>query len=75
MSSFPPDWPLLRRIIRIVHNDPCGGLHRAELAGKLGLPEHDPSLRRALMVAYRQRRIDFCRQYVVKPPPATEETA
>jgi hypothetical protein len=70
-----PDWTLLRRLVRIVHNDPCGGLHRGELADKLGLAEHDPSLRKALMVAYRQRRIDFCRQYVVKPPPATEETA
>jgi hypothetical protein len=74
-TASQPDWTLLRRLVRIVHNDPCGGLHRGELAEKLGLATHDPSLRKALMVAYRQRRIDFCRQYVVKPPPATEETA
>jgi hypothetical protein len=66
-AARAPDWALLQRLVRIVHNDPCGGLHRAELAEKLGLPEHHPSLRKALMVAYRQRRVDFCRQYVVKP--------
>jgi hypothetical protein len=63
----PPDWRLINQITRIVHKAPGGGLHRQELAGKLGLPAEGPSMREALGIAYRRRQIDFCRQYVVKP--------
>jgi hypothetical protein len=66
MTGQPPDWALIRRLVRIVHNDPCGGLHREELAEKLGLPARAPELTTALMIAYRNRKISFCRQYVVK---------
>jgi hypothetical protein len=62
-----PDWPLIQRLVRIVHTAPGGGLHREELAEKLGIPARGPSMREALMIAYRNRKIDFCRQYVVKP--------
>jgi hypothetical protein len=58
---------LINRIARIVHNAPGGGLHRLELADMLGLPARGPSMREALGIAYRRHRIDFCRQYVVKP--------
>jgi hypothetical protein len=67
MSSMPPDWPLIREIVRIVHNDPCGGIHREELAGRLHLPAHGRCLGDALGIAYRNKKIDFCGQYAVKP--------
>jgi hypothetical protein len=63
---LPPDWLLIRQVVRIVHNAPGGGLHRAELAEKVGLPPDSPALRQALMIAYRNHKISFCRQYVVK---------
>lgn len=47
---------------------PCGGLHRAELAAMFGLPAYCPSMRAALGIAWQHRKIDFCGQYVVKPP-------
>jgi hypothetical protein len=67
VTRLPPDWLLIRQVVRIVHNAPGGGLHRAELAEQLGLPAASPVLREALMIAYRRKQIDFCRQYVVKP--------
>jgi hypothetical protein len=69
VSSLPPDWPLIRRLVRIVTSDPCGGIHREELAGKLRVPARGRSMRDALGIAYRRRQIDFCGQYVVKPIP------
>jgi helix-turn-helix protein len=66
-TASQPDWTLIQRLVRIVHNDPCGGLHRGELAEKLGMPAHGEALTTALMIAYRKKQIDFCRQYVVKP--------
>jgi hypothetical protein len=66
MTREPPDWSLINRIVRIVHSAPGGGLHRAELAEKIGLPPESPALRQALMIAYRRHQIDFVRQYVVK---------
>lgn len=67
MSKPAPNWALIRGVTRIVHNAPGGSLHRAELAERTGLPPRSPALREALMIAYRNREIDFCRQYVVKP--------
>ena len=67
MSSLPPDWPLIREIVRIVCADPCGGIHREALAGKLHLPARGRSVSDALGIAYRNKKIDFCGQYVVKP--------
>jgi hypothetical protein len=64
--SRDPDWPLIRQIIRIVHEAP-GGLHRADLAAALSLPPYGESMQTALAVAWKQRKIDFCGQYVVKP--------
>jgi hypothetical protein len=74
MSRLPPDWPLIRGIVRTVHADPCGGIHREDLAEKLRLPPRSRVLSDALMVAYANKKIDFVRQYVVKPAP-TKETA
>jgi hypothetical protein len=62
-----PDWRLIRQIIRIVHADPCGGIHRQALAEKLRLPASSRVLGDALAVAYRNRKIDVCGPYVVKP--------
>jgi hypothetical protein len=70
MSSLPPDWPLIRRVVRIVHADPCGGLHRERLAEMLHLPSRGRSLGDALGIAYRNKKIDFCGRYIVKPLPA-----
>lgn len=66
--SLQPDWSLIRGIVRLVHADPCGGVHRAELAARFCLPAHGPAMRAALGIAYRHHKIDFCRQYVVKSP-------
>jgi hypothetical protein len=67
VTSLPPDWPLIRHIVRIVHADPCGGLHREALAERLHLPARSRPLGDALGIAYRHKKIDFCGQYVVKP--------
>jgi hypothetical protein len=67
----PPDWLLIRQITRIVHQAPGGGLHREELAETVGLDTGSPLLREALMIAYKQRQIDFIRQYAVKPERRT----
>jgi hypothetical protein len=67
VSRSAPDWPLIREIVRIVHADPCGGIHREDLAEKLHLPGRGQSMRDALGIAYRNKKIDFCWQYVVKP--------
>lgn len=66
--SRDPDWVLIRRIIRIVDAAPGGGLHRADLAAALHLPAYGEPLKTALFIAYRKHKIDFCGQYVVKPP-------
>jgi hypothetical protein len=68
MTSLPPGWSLIREIVRVVNSAPCGGIHRAELAEWFCLPPHSQSMRDALGTAYRHRKIDFCRQYVVRPP-------
>ena len=67
MSREPLDWPLIRRLARIVHNDPCGGIHRDALAERLHLPPRGRCMAGALGIAYRNKKIDFCGQYVVKP--------
>jgi hypothetical protein len=68
-KSTAPDWPLIRRLVRIVHTDPCGGIHREALAEQLHLPARGRVLGDALAIAYRRKQIDFCQQYVVKPVP------
>jgi hypothetical protein len=68
-TRLPPDWPLIRHIVRIVHADPCGGIHREKLAEMLQLPSRGRSLVDALGIAYRNKKIDFCGQYGVKPAP------
>ena len=67
MVSRDPDWPLIRQITGIVHQAPGGGLHRADLAAELSLPPYGEVMQTALMVAWKQRKIDFCGQYVVMP--------
>jgi hypothetical protein len=67
VSRLPPDWSLIREVIRQVHAAPGGGLHRRELAGFFRLPPYGESMRDALGIAYRHRKIDFCGQYVVRP--------
>jgi len=74
MSSMPPDWPLIRYIVRAVHADPCGGIHRQALAQMAGLPPYGRSMRDALGIAYRNKKIDFCGQHAVKPIPLTGRT-
>lgn len=71
VTRQPPDWLLIRQITRIVHNAPAGGLHRLELAEILHMPPSSACLREALMIAYKQKQIDFVRQYVVKPVSRT----
>lgn len=63
-----PDWLLIDAIVRRVRTAPGGGLHRAQLGAYFGLPAYGACMREALFVAYRQRKIDFCGQYVVRPP-------
>jgi hypothetical protein len=75
MSSLPPDWPLIRHIVRIVHADPCGGIHRDALAEQLHLPARGRCLSDALGIAYRNQKIGFCGQYVVKPVPIQHQTS
>jgi hypothetical protein len=67
--AVPPDWLLIKQLIRIVHDDPCGGIHRSELAERLQVSPSSPVLRTALAVAYRTKKIDYCGRYVVKPIP------
>jgi hypothetical protein len=67
VTRTAPDWPLIREIVRIVHADPCGGICREELADRLRLHPREKPLTDALMIAYRNRKIDFIRNYVVKP--------
>jgi hypothetical protein len=69
VSSLPPDWALIRQVVRIVHADPCGGIHREHLAERLRLPPRSRVLGDALAIAYRIGKIDFCGPYVVKPVP------
>ena len=68
MSRLPPDWSLIKVIVRMVNADPCGGLHREELAARFGLSAYGPAMRAAFGIAWRHRKIDFCGQYVVRPP-------
>jgi hypothetical protein len=65
--SRDPDWLLIRRIIRTVHEAPGGGLHRADLAEILHLPAYGEAMQTALAIAWKLRKIDFCGQYVVSP--------
>lgn len=67
--GLPADWPVIKRITMIVRAAPGGGLHRDELAERLQ-PLDYATFTESLMIAYRLKRIDFCRQYVVRP--ATE---
>ena len=73
VSPGPPDWPLIRQIIRVVHAAPGGGLHRGELAESLRLPAYGEPLGTALAIAYRQKKIDFCASFAVTPPATTTE--
>jgi hypothetical protein len=66
-ARLPSDWTLYRQLIRIVHADPCGGIHRDELAERCGVPPRGKAIGQALGIAYRHKKIDFCGQYVVKP--------
>lgn len=65
--SRDPDWPLIRRIIRIVYAAPGGGLQRVVVAESVHLPAYGDQLKTALFIAYRKHKIDFCGQYVVRP--------
>lgn len=69
--NAPPDWLLIRAVIRAV-NDPrwAGGVHRQHLAELVGVPPHGPDLRQAIGIAWRTRKIDACGQYIVKVPAA-----
>jgi hypothetical protein len=71
-KSLAPDRSLIRRLVRIVHKDPCGGLHREALAERLHLPARGRVMGDALGIAYRNKKIDFCGQYVVKPVPGRD---
>jgi len=62
---MPPDWPLIRHIIRTVRTDPYGGIPRQALAETVGLAAYGRSMRDALAIAYRAKRIDYCGRYVV----------
>lgn len=49
-----------------------GGLHREHLAEILRLDANTPAFKTALMIAYRQRQIDFCGLYVVATTTSKE---
>jgi hypothetical protein len=68
-----PDWTLVWRLIRIVHADPCGGIHRDALAERLGLSPYSRELSHAIGIAYRKKKIDCCDRYIVKPPSVKEK--
>lgn len=68
VNRMTPDWSLIKEIVRQVYAAPGGGIHRGELADRFSLPAYGESMRSALGIAYRHRKIDFCRQYVVRPP-------
>jgi hypothetical protein len=68
-GALPPDWSLIRQIVRIVNDDPCGGIHRDELAEKLHMPPGSKALGQALAIATRRRQIDWCGRYAVKVIP------
>lgn len=66
--SGQADWLLVRRLARIVQYAPGGGMHRADLADRAGLPSWSADFRDALTIAYARRLVDFCgRSYVVRP--------
>jgi hypothetical protein len=63
----PSPW-LMRRIPEVVAGPRwCGGLTRADLAEALRVREWDRVFVASLLACYRQHKIDFCRDYVVKP--------
>jgi hypothetical protein len=66
-NRVPPDWMLIKRIIRYVDSAPGGGMHRRDLADRLGMRAWGPDTRDALLVAWSQKRVDFCGDYVVRP--------
>lgn len=68
MVSRVPDWSLIRQIIRRVEADPCGAMHRADLAAVFGLPAYGELMRAAVGIAWQHRKIDCCRDYVVRVP-------
>jgi DNA-binding transcriptional MocR family regulator len=68
-SALPPDWSLIKQIVRIVNDDPCGGIHRDELAEKLHMPPGSKALGQALAIATRRGQIDWCGRYAVKVIP------
>jgi hypothetical protein len=72
-AKMPPDWPLMKRLIGRVRNDDCGGLHRLALADELRVPPGSRAFTNALMIAYANKKIDFCGQYVVKPIPTRRQ--
>lgn len=67
MTYREPDWLLIDGIVDYVRAAPGGGMHRAELGERCRLPAYGGCMHDALMIAWRQRRIDFCGQYVVIP--------
>jgi len=67
MTSRAPDWSLIDGIVREVRAAPGAGLHRESLAERFRLPPYGDCMREALLVAWGQKRIDFCGQYVVVP--------
>lgn len=68
MTRLPPDWSLIREIVRTIHAAPGGYMHRAELAERFHLPARGTCMKDALGIAWRHKKIDFCGQYVVRPP-------
>jgi hypothetical protein len=68
VSRLPPDWSLIKELVRVVYAAPGGYMHREDLAARFCLPAYGESMRHALGIAWRHKRIDFCQQYVVRPP-------
>lgn len=56
-----------RRLAKMVHDDPCGGLPRCELEARAHL--RGEALTQALMIAYRKKWIGFIKDYVVATRP------
>lgn len=66
MRADPYDWRMARRIAFLAANEPGRGIHRNDLARRLGnLGEELP---RWIMLAYVQGMVDCVRDWVVAPP-------
>lgn len=66
MRADSYDWRMARRIASLAALEPGHGIHRNDLARRLG--SLGPELGRWIMLAYCRGMVDCVRDYVVAPP-------